>query len=253
MLVSKTEHELGSHAARAFGLYFASGVSLVWNWWQISKFLCLFDSGDLLNEFVLVLYMVLVVGQSFTVEPCAACLLSANLGRDTDRPEGIEGLVCGDEFGEVPSDWPSASVHCRLYIAFSVAARVLHAVDLLRATLTVQSRARREALLLLLEGVTVLPLWAAAAADGKHMDVVMMLWAAAAGAEVMLSVCEPWHVIHHLLEGRGCVAGVLERVPVNASFTEKRWHRLLMIALAMLPATVAPASGYSRKYEWPVT
>ena len=28
----------------------------------------------------------------------------------------------------------------------------------------------------------------------------------------------------------------LERVPISVSYTEKRWHRLLMIALAMLPS-----------------
>ena len=33
-------------------------------WWLISEFLCHFDSGDLLNELVLLVYMLLVVGQA---------------------------------------------------------------------------------------------------------------------------------------------------------------------------------------------
>ena len=55
LLVTKSAHDLGHHTARAIGMYGITGASLIWNWWQISRFLCMFDSGDLINEFVLVL------------------------------------------------------------------------------------------------------------------------------------------------------------------------------------------------------
>ena len=36
--------------------------------------------------------------------------------------------------------------------------------------------------------------------------------------------------------GSAWVSAPLERVPVDVSYVERRWHRLLMIALALLPA-----------------
>ena len=33
-----------------------------------------------MNEFILVIYMILVLGQSMSIQPCADCLLSANRG-----------------------------------------------------------------------------------------------------------------------------------------------------------------------------
>ena len=44
--------------------YFFTVVQLILHWWSVSLFLCKLDPGDLFNEFVLVLYMVLVVGQA---------------------------------------------------------------------------------------------------------------------------------------------------------------------------------------------
>ena len=38
---------------------------------------------------------------------------------------------------------------------------------------------------------------------GQHMDVVMMLWAAAAGMEVLMAVCEPMHIVRRPRIERG--------------------------------------------------
>ena len=55
----------------SFGIYFLTAAPAVWQWWTISLFLCKFDPGDLVNEVLLVAYMILVVGQaSATRAPC---------------------------------------------------------------------------------------------------------------------------------------------------------------------------------------
>lgn len=59
-------------------LFLLTATPTVCQWWAISIFLCRYDPGDLFNEWVLVVYMVLVVGQSLTVQDCANCLLSRN-------------------------------------------------------------------------------------------------------------------------------------------------------------------------------
>jgi hypothetical protein len=110
---------------------------------------------------------------------------------------------------------------------------------------TVQPRARREAGLMVVEALCVLPLWAAS--TSKDMRLTTWMWTTAAALEILMAVLEPVQRAHDHLHSRGVLRSALERVPVNPCFTEKRWHRLLMIALAMLPA--ASVAGYARKYE----
>ena len=61
-------------------IFVCTAMPTVIQWWNVSLFLCRYDPGDLVNEYILVGYMVLVVGQSLTIRECATCLLSQNTG-----------------------------------------------------------------------------------------------------------------------------------------------------------------------------
>ena len=83
--------------------------------------------------------------------------------------------------------------------------------------------------------------------------VVIWVWTIAACAELVFIVIEPAHLTYHaLLTYRYLTGGETpwERVPIDVGYTEKRWHRLLMIALAMLPSftteNVRPAATRAR-------
>ena len=175
ILVSKSAQSMEKHVPGAIGFYLATGPALIWQWWQISAFLCRFDSGDLLNEFLLVLYMILVVGQSFSIEPCAGCVFSRNMEHPAQST--LPSLSCdADINGDTNSAWPAVPAHCRMYVCFAVASRLIHFLDTVRALCTVQRRARREVILLLLELAIQLPLWLAAASVGE-MDSLVHVWA----------------------------------------------------------------------------
>jgi len=112
ILVSKSAQSMEKHVPGAIGFYLATGPALIWQWWQISAFLCRFDSGDLLNEFLLVLYMILVVGQSFSIEPCAGCVFSRNMEHPAQST--LPSLSCdADINGDTNSAWPAVPAHCR--------------------------------------------------------------------------------------------------------------------------------------------
>ena len=111
MLITRTVNteDLGHHITKATLLYVAPGTSLLWSWWQISKFWCMFDSGDLLNEFVLVTYMILVVGQAFTIEPCAACVLSSDL-QHAYQTDMTSELSCAAELGDADAGFVKGAI-----------------------------------------------------------------------------------------------------------------------------------------------
>ena len=155
--------------------YFFTVVQLILHWWSVSLFLCKLDPGDLFNEFVLVLYMVLVVGQALLVGPCAACVLSENMKNKCAFVQGdsFQNLRCTAgwswDMDSAPGDarWPYLPSQCRLYLLLSLGARALHLLNLLRAVRDVSPRAKRDLALAFAEGLLVLPLWAAAASQSS--------------------------------------------------------------------------------------
>ena len=73
-------------------IYLVTAIPTIWQWWAISLFLCRFDPGDLCNEFILVVYMVLVLGQSMSIQPCADCIISANLENPCELQQGSTSM-----------------------------------------------------------------------------------------------------------------------------------------------------------------
>ena len=300
--------------------YVLTAAPLVWNWWNSSLFLCKFDSGDLFNEFVLVLYMMCAIGQSILIEPCAACVISQN----QEVPCAIQaasdmsdGLTCGSIYSTDENlAWPAAPKHCRLYMLCSILPRVVHFLNTLRALREVQPRGTWDLRLTACELALDLPLWLCTPMLTNMYDIAAV-WSCALAIELLNGLLEPAHLLfelrwewrvgkladRHLTTlqdggadgmpaevsalrpnalspsgtadprgfsprcggagdeggggGGGGVGGgggsgggggggaaaaedaepsPLVRVPIDVPYTEKRWHRLLMIALALLPS-----------------
>lgn len=157
----------------SLGLFIATAIPAIWQWWAISLFLCRYDSGDLVNELILVVYMVLVLGQSFTIRNCASCLLSKDTEdscsflADRETQDSLEGLQC-TALGPTlwvsmqqseHADWPGLPYQCWLYALLSVLPRVILFLNHMRAICEIQRRGRRHALLQSLDLACVLPMW----------------------------------------------------------------------------------------------
>lgn len=142
----------------------------------------------------------------------------------------------------------SEAPHCtpvsRRYTLLSLAPRLVHVLNLCRCCVEVQPRARRDTVLQLLEHVIALPIWAAAFIHPDFAPTVA-LFGAAAVVEVAAVVFEPAHALYRHLERRGTISTVLDTIPIDVEYAEKRWHRLLMIALAMLPSFAPNTFSYS--------
>ena len=221
--------------------YFFTVVQLILHWWSVSLFLCKLDPGDLFNEFVLVLYMVLVVGQALLVGPCAACVLSENMKNKCAFVQGdsFQNLRCTAgwswDMDSAPGDarWPYLPSQCRLYLLLSLGARALHLLNLLRAVRDVSPRAKRDLALAFAEGLLVLPLWAAAALakfDADEVYVVRALFGLAVAIEFIFMLAEPAHSLYEWLARRQYLSTHLERVPMDipyarATRTRKRAPR----------------------------
>ena len=152
-------------AAASASIFLLSAVPAVWQWWSISLFLCRYDPADLFNEFVLVLYMVLVLGQSLTIQNCARCLVSQNQDdpcaiQEPDEQHNLHCTADGGNSGK--ADWPHLPFQCWLYALLSMAPRAIHLANHLRVVIDIQARGRRAAVLQAIELASVLPLWIAA-------------------------------------------------------------------------------------------
>ena len=209
--------------------YFFTVVQLILHWWSVSLFLCKLDPGDLFNEFVLVLYMVLVVGQALLVGPCAACVLSENMKNKCAFVQGdsFQNLRCTAgwswDMDSAPGDarWPYLPSQCRLYLLLSLGARALHLLNLLRAVRDVSPRAKRDLALAFAEGLLVLPLWAAAALakfDADEVYVVRALFGLAVAIEFIFMLAEPAHSLYEWLARRQYLSTHLERVPMDIPY-----------------------------------
>lgn len=235
-------------------LFISTAVPTVCQWWAISLFLCRYDSGDLVNEWFLVVYMILVVGQSLTIQDCANCLLSQNFNQtctlSPDPGSGfyLERLRCSSrghhDAGEASSNapWPLLPLQCWTYILVSLAPRVIHLGNACRAVRDVQPDGKRDAQLQVVEQALVLTLWLAGVCQDTVAPAAALV-ACAACAELLLLVTEPLRRLHRALEARGQLATRLIEIPIDVSYAEKRWQRLLMIALAMLPNFRALVDG----------
>ena len=140
---------------------------------------------------------------------------------------------------------------CWLYTFLSVAPRVLHLLNHVRAIIDVQPQGRRDVLLQTLELGCVLPFWLvplftrdAWASGGAFI--------AAAVLEIAFIVIEPARMLYRYLERLGHISTTLESIPIDIGYTERRWQRLLMIALAMLPGFVPNLDGFrlTKAYEF---
>lgn len=225
-------------------IYLSTATPLIWQWWVSSAYLARFDSGDLLNEFVLVLGMILVLGQSITIEPCAACALvqAGDTAYLEKMPDAVNSLECAPalqphdltpplhNFGAVPGQ---LSAHCWLYMCFTFAMRLLQILNSLRAYFEVRESFRDDASLMLLEQLVLLPLWLVP----LYLPVAgaYSVWVIAAALELLIGAFEPIHTAAAYVAHR---VGRMppKRTPLDVGYTEKRWHRLLMIALALLPS-----------------
>ncbi|KAL1527666.1 hypothetical protein AB1Y20_009052 [Prymnesium parvum] len=221
-------------------IYLVTAVPTIWQWWAISLFLCRFDPGDLCNEFILVVYMILVLGQSMTIQPCADCLLSANKQSPCELKRSETSLYSFLEctgFDGNTVDWPDTPFPCHMYIVLSIAPRAMHFLNTLRAVKDIGKRGREDMVCHAIELGCVLPIWVNALAAGQ-VYWVGGVWTVAAVAELVFIVIEPAHLAYHGLLTFGYLHqhSVWERVPLDIGYVEKRWHRLLMIALSMLPS-----------------
>jgi hypothetical protein len=61
--------------------------------------------------------------------------------------------------------------------------------------------------------------------------------------EFLAVLVEPGRRAHHMLLKSGHLESALEEAPIDVGYVEKRWHRLFMIALAMLPSFTASPHG----------
>ena len=71
------------------------------------------------------------------------------------------------------------------------------------------------------------------------------MWVAAVVLEQLMALCEPVHWLYDTLAAHHWVHTALERVPIDVGYSERRWWRLLMIALALLPSF----AGFTFPYE----
>ena len=238
-----------SGVAHSVVLFLLTCVPTTCQWWDISLFLARFDPGDLINEYILVVYMVLVVGQSLSIQDCATCLLSKNLEEPCAlRPSAIREQASGYYYdselrcsatghaGETAATWPALPFQCWVYLLLSLAPRVVSLLNALRAVRDVQPRGRRDAALQAAEQLLVLPLWLSAVAQRHSVAATMASVCAAVCLQVLFLLVEPARRLHRLLERRGVLRTRLEEIPIEIAYVEKRWHRLLMIVLAMLPS-----------------
>lgn len=256
-------------SVHAVALFLLTAAPTIGHWWVTSLFLCRYDPGDLVNELILVVYMICVVGQSLTIQDCANCLLSRNL-QDTcvfqqdptsvpyyDSLKCTSALYTGYADGTSPSGgdrspWPELPVQCWLYIFASLAPRLVHLLNALRAYYDLRSNASqargcRAAALHVAELLLVLPFWLAALC-GSTFYPAAGLFGSAACFELFAIVCEPAHLCYRALERRAFERGApmepLCPIPQDVGYIEKRWQRILMIALAILPAFSALSISY---------
>ena len=127
-------------------------------------------------------------------------------------------------------------------MALSVSTRVLHLLNTLRAIHEMGPRGRRDMVCNALELACVLVFWCGIVSNGHARGeavIVMALWTTAVTGELLFIVLEPVHVAYRRLRALGAITQELERVPFDIGYVEKRWDRLLMIALAMLPSFTA--------------
>ena len=152
----------------AVGIFLCTALPTVLQWWNVSLFLCRYDPGDLVNEYILVGYMVLVVGQSLTIRECATCLLSQNTGEPchfssgTSASIGVSYQPCATTATFSKSahaaTWPMLPFHCWAYALLSIIPRVIHLANILRAVRDVQKQGKRDAALEAVEHALILPL-----------------------------------------------------------------------------------------------
>ena len=67
-------------------------------------------------------------------------------------------------------------------------------------------------------------------------------------------MCEPARLLAHWLHLRGSTgffSTPVESIPIDAAYTERRWHRLLMIALAMLPSFSSSSDEFTSAFASP--
>lgn len=171
----------------------------------------------------------------------------------------LERLRCSSRAhadGDEDAPWPLLPLQCWTYILVSLAPRVINLGNACRAVYDVQRDGgrsdgatpppgvpesahvqrdgMRDAQLQVIEQALVLTLWLGAVCQDK-VGPAAALVVCAACAELLLLVTEPLRRLHRELEIRGTVATPLIEIPIDVSYAEKRWQRLLMIALAMLP------------------
>ena len=201
-----------THGAWSVLIYLWTALPTVFNWWAISLFLCRYDPGDLLNEFFLIIYMMLVVGQSLVIQDCADCLASRNLQDPCEfaADEGAhdiftESLTCTVWGGANQASWPQIPFQCWLYALLSVLPRVIHLLNHCRAVRAIQPRGRRDALLQVLELVCVLPLWLSTLIT-REAQVTMSLFISAVVLECAFIVVEPMRKIYRYLERAGYIS-----------------------------------------------
>ena len=110
-------------------LFTVSAIPTVFNWWSVSLFLCKYDPGDIINELVLMAYMVLVIGQSLTLQECADCIATRNLEYpcplnrvgQVRAPDGTYGThyygereaQCSVWGGDTAAQWPMSALAAR--------------------------------------------------------------------------------------------------------------------------------------------
>ena len=240
----------------AVSIFLATAVPTVCQWWAISLFLCRFDPGDLISEFILVLYMILVVGQSLTVQDCATCLLSENLVQRCRLNPGssiehyYDRLTCSPMSapdGAAWAFWPALPFQCWLYGLLSLAPRVLQILNALRAVHDIVYVGKRDAALHALEKFVVMVLWLSAVSQ-TYVPGAAACIVSAVIMELLCITVEPARRVYRLLLHHGLVAVELEEIPMDIGYAEKRWQRLLMISLAMLPhfSSVTDLYGLTR-------
>lgn len=199
--------------ALSVALFLLTCVPTTCQWWDVSLFLARFDPGDLINEYILVLYMVLVVGQSLSIQDCATCLLSQNLNEpcalspDPMRDFYYSQLRCSasGHADEPAAVWPALPFQCWVYLLLSLAPRIVHLLNALRAVRDVQPRGRRDAALQVVEQAMMLPLWLSAVTQRHSLTATMVPVCVAVCCQVLFLLVEPARRLHKLLERRGVI------------------------------------------------
>ena len=223
----------------AFGIFLVTAIPTVCQWWGISLFLCRFDPGDLVNELILVVYMILTVGQSLAIQDCATCLLSRNGNEPCNlHPPASYFPPHSCSYSGDPTEsaahWPELPFQCWFYGLLTVCQRAAHLLNSLRAVWDIQKEGKRDAQLYVLELVACITLWIGAVAQRRGLTAMAVLASLAACLELSCILAEPARRLYAWLERRGALSESLKLIPIDIPYAEKRWHRLIMIALALL-------------------